>query len=358
MNRNILFISPYPRGTAPSQRFRYEQYISLLESEGFNCHFSPFWDEKSWKVLYKKGNFFLKLFGLIRGVFRRFNLLFTAKRYQILFIHREFNPLGFPWIVYILAKGYKIPIVFDFDDAVWIPNSSTHNSWTQGFRSFSATTRLISWASKVSCGNDYLKNFAGQFNPKTQLNPTTIDTENHHNQLAKPNDNVFVIGWTGSHSTIQYLIDLVPIIENIAREFPIELKVISDKQPPFQLSCLRYVPWSKENEIEELCTFHVGIMPLKSDPWSEGKCGFKALQYLSLGIPALVSPVGVNRNIVQHGKNGFLCTSAIEWENNLKLLINQPDLLEQLKPNTRSFIENHFSVNSNRNNFLALFTQF
>jgi glycosyltransferase involved in cell wall biosynthesis len=99
----------------------------------------------------------------------------------------------------------------------------------------------------------------------------------------------------------------------------------------------------------------VGVMPLLDDKWANGKCGFKALQYMALGIPALVSPVGVNTQIVDDGINGFICNTAEDWEKAIRLLLSNRVELERISANTRKKIEQSYSVKSNTYNFLQLF---
>lgn len=121
------------------------------------------------------------------------------------------------------------------------------------------------------------------------------------------------------------------------------------------LSSLKFIPWKKETEIADLLEFTVGIMPLKDDQWAQGKCGFKALQYLSLGIPALVSPVGVNFRIVDHEVNGFHCRTDEDWKQALVKCMTDQLLLKRLSGACRPKIVNEYSVSSNRKNFLHLF---
>jgi glycosyltransferase involved in cell wall biosynthesis len=352
--KRICWVVPYTRGQAPSQRFRFEQYLDVLEKNGYEHHFFPFWDQKAWRILYKPGHYLGKFLGLLRGIFRRHMLLFTFWKYDLIFIHREFSPVGFPWPVWVLSRIFKKAMVFDFDDAIWIPNSSASNRWTEKFRSYGATAKLIRWAHVVSCGNAYLQGFAKNFNPHAKLNPTTIDTENHHNIISNPTEWPFIIGWTGTHSTISYLYDLAPVIFSLAEKYQIEWRIISDKDPGFTHPCVRFVPWNKKTEIQDLATFHVGVMPLQTDPWSEGKCGFKALQYMALGIPALVSPVGVNSKIVTHGVHGFQCETEEEWRKALETLIENRALLAEMQAQTRASIEERFSVRSNTQNMLDI----
>jgi len=351
----ILFIVPYPTGQAASQRFRFEHYYKLLNEKNIEFRVCSFLDLKTWNILYKPGNHFRKFFGIVKGYFRRTADVFSSPKYDYVFIHREFSPVGLPLLEWVLAKVFRKKIIYDFDDAIWIPNNSEHNSYAYYLKRFSNTQTLCRWAYKVSCGNDYLCNFAKLYNENVVYNPTVIDVDNHHNETAEVHKEKFVIGWTGSHSTITYLDEIEPVIAELETKYDFEFHVISDKKPAFNLKSLRFKPWKKETEIEDLLQFSVGLMPLTNDQWAQGKCGFKALQYMSLGIPALVSPVGVNTKIVDHNVNGFLCSNSEDWKNYLETLMNDKSLLLKLSWQARPKIEKYYSVKSNEKNFLGLF---
>ena len=352
----ILFLVPYPVGEAASQRFRFEQYFDLLRQNNLEFDVSPFLDKKSWDILYQRGHFFQKLAGILRGKFRRIRDLFRMGRYDYVFIHREIFPVGPPVFEFIITKILRKKVIFDFDDAIWIPNHSDQNRFMYFLKRFKNATTLIKWSYKISCGNEYLARYSRQFNSNVVYNPTTIDTVNYHNRVRSNDSSHFVIGWTGSHSTLQYLNELVPVLKNLEEEYSFQLHVISDRSPDFHLNSLVWKKWKKETEIEDLLQFNVGLMPLTADKWSEGKCGFKALQYMALGIPALVSPVGVNTRIVDHGINGYICSSPEEWENTFAHLMTDREHLNKISSATRQKIEKYYSVSSNSENFLNLFT--
>ncbi|MGI8893201.1 MAG: glycosyltransferase family 4 protein [Bacteroidia bacterium] len=352
----VLFLVPYPVGEAASQRFRFEQYFDLLRANDIDFKISPFLDKKAWDILYLKGHFFQKFAAIVRGKMRRLSDLFSMGKYDYVFVHREVFPIGPPIFEFLITKILRKKVIFDFDDAIWIPNHSDHNRFMFFLKRFGNVTTLIKWAYKVSCGNEYLADYSRQFNDNVVYNPTTIDTENYHNQVKNQDSENFVIGWTGSHSTLQYLNDLVPVLKNLETEYDFQLHVISDRSPDFQLNSLVWKKWKKETEIEDLLQFNVGLMPLTVDKWSEGKCGFKALQYMALGIPAIVSPVGVNCKVVDHGVNGFVCSSPEEWENTLALLMTDRKHPKEISTATRQKIVNHYSVHSNAENFLKLFS--
>jgi glycosyltransferase involved in cell wall biosynthesis len=356
MGLKILFIVPYPTGKAPSQRFRFEQYYDILRAEGHEIEIRPFMTEKTWKILYLPGRFLQKALAILGGLFRRLFLLFSLKKYDYIFIHREATPIGPPFFEYIASKWLKKKIIYDFDDAIWIPNYSEANSFFSFLKGYKNVKHICRWAYKISCGNEYLCDFARQYNDNVVYNPTTIDTENYHNKVKSVLPEQFVIGWTGSHSTIRYIEVILPVLKELQQSHPFVFRVISDIAPDYDLESLEYRKWNKETEIEDLLSFSVGIMPLEDDKWANGKCGFKALQYMSLGIPALVSPVGVNTRIVDHGLNGYICSTAEEWKIALSELMEQKERLLEMSARTREKIQTHYSVRSNSRNFLNLFS--
>jgi len=351
----ILFVVPYPTGKAASQRFRFEQYYKLLEERGIDYDINPFLSDNIWNILYLPGKFHKKAIGILGGICKRFLLLFKLKSYDYLFIHREATPIGPAFFEYIASRWLKKKIVYDFDDAIWIPNYSEANSFFSFLKGYSNVKRICRMAWKVSCGNEYLCLFAKQYNESVVYNPTTIDTINLHNKQKDQSEKPFVIGWTGSHSTVRYLNELLPVLEELEKRYEFEFRVISDLPPEMELKSLKFVKWKKETEIEDLLFFNVGVMPLLDDKWAKGKCGFKALQYMSLGIPALVSPVGVNTKVVDDKINGFICKTSEDWKRALEELMSNQELLEEVSTNTRKKIENFYSVQSNSQNFLALF---
>jgi glycosyltransferase involved in cell wall biosynthesis len=356
---NILFLFPYPIGESPSQRFRFEQYFSLLESKDIHIQSQSFWDIATWKVLYLPGHAILKSIGLIKGFLRRFYILFQLKKYDFVFIHRECAPVGPPLIEWLITKIFKKRVIYDFDDAIWLHDERKESFIQRTLKWRSKVASICAWSFRVSCGNNYLKSFALKYNSQAVFNPTTIDTDFLHNPVLLPektrSENKVVIGWTGSHSTLKYLHQMSRAVKGIMEKYTnTEFIVIAD-QPPVLDFKFRFIPWNKETEIVDLFLLDIGIMPLPDDDWSKGKCGFKALQYMALKIPALVSPVGVNTKIIDEGINGFLCRTPDEWQLKLEYLIQNPALREKMGLQGKQKVEEYYSVTSNSPNFLSLF---
>jgi glycosyltransferase involved in cell wall biosynthesis len=356
----ILFLVPYPLHESPSQRFRFEQYFHILEKAGHRYTVQSFLDSGNWKIFFRPGNSFLKLLTLLKGYCRRVMMLFTALSYDFIFIHREATPLGPPLIEYILAKILRRKIIYDFDDAIWMTDRQ-HEPALLSFLKWRKKVRYIcGWSFRVSCGNEYLMKYALQYNKNAVYNPTTIDTEAWHNPElynTKKNPDIITIGWTGSHSTLKYLNAIEPVFRQIALDFPfVNFLIIADRPPDFSISQLTFKQWNARTEIEDLLAIDIGVMPLPDDEWSKGKCGFKALQYMALKVPAVVSPVGVNTSIVDNGVDGFIASTSDEWYQCLTKLIADQKLRLEMGEHARKKVINHYSVQSNTSTFLSLFT--
>ena len=353
----ILFLVPYPSGRAPSQRFRFEQYLDALVAAGHRYHVAPFISVATWAILYQPGQAAAKVLGILGGFWRRFILLFQVPTYDFVSVHREVAPIGPPIFEWFISRVLRKKVIYDFDDAIWLANTSEANKIAAGIKWHHKVADICRWAYKNSCGNAYLAGYARQFNARVVVNPTTIDTVHLHNQVRDQSaPGRLVIGWTGTHSTLKYLDQVVPVLAKLEQEgLDFEFRVISNQPPALPLRSLVFLPWRKDTEIADLLGFHVGLMPLESDPWAKGKCAFKALQYMALGIPALVSPVGMNTEVVQHGQNGFVCATASEWESSLRQLLANANLRQQLGATARKTIEQRYSVSANTANFLALF---
>lgn len=357
MSRTIHFIVPYPKGKAPSQRFRFEQYLDYLTENGFEIQFHSFHTDKSWKRLYSEGNTFLKITDLCYNFFRRKLLLFRLIPAKHIFIHREMAHIGPPVFEWILAKVLRKKYVYDFDDAIWLPNYSETNARFQKLKAYWKVNYCMKWASQITAGNDYLADYARKFNSNVSIIPTTIDTENLHNLTTDFEAKKVVIGWTGTHTTMHYLTEIIPIIEELEKTYSFEFRIISNEAPTFKLQSLKYVPWNKSTEIDDLAQLTIGIMPLKEDQWSNGKCGFKALQYMSLGIATIASPVGVNTQIIQDHSNGLLASTLDEWQHALQELLSSAALRKELGLNGKQTVIEKYSVLANREEYLNLFTQ-
>ncbi len=314
-------------------------------------------DEATWNILYKGGSALQKALGITKGYLKRIKtVLFDVPRYDYVFVHREAAPLGPPVFEWVVSKLWGKKMIYDFDDAIWIPNTSSENKIASSLKCNWKVKYICKWSYKIAGGNEYLCNYASQYNKNTVLVPTCVDVETMHNKLKEHRDGKTVVGWTGSQSTLFYLDMLVPILQKLQDELDFTFLVIANKNPALSLKNFQFIEWNETSEIDDLLKMDIGLMPLQADAWSEGKCGFKLIQYLSLGIPAIASPVGVNKAIIQEGVNGFIASNNQEWEDHLRKLIADTQLRKNLGKNGRNKIVAEFSIQSQKENFIKLFS--
>jgi len=351
----VLFVVPYPLNTAPCQRFRFEQYFDLLKCKGITYAVDPFVSPGLHRIIYKKGKYIAKFLYTFCCFLRRFYTVIRAFRYDIVFIHRETSPFGFIFFELFLKHAGK-KIIFDFDDAVYLPNFSGANNIARLFKNYNKIKKIISISDVVIAGNSHLERYAVNFNKNVIVIPTTIDTDKYPLIEKERRKNAPVcIGWSGSYTTIQHFILLENVFKRLRDKFNVTIKTIG---APSDFS-MKYIPivakiWCLENEIEELSGFDIGVMPLPDDEWGRGKCGLKALQYMALGIPAVCSPVGVNREIIQDGVNGFLANSEEEWIEKLSKLIKDHSLRKEIGIAGRKTVEERYSLARNGPVFLDI----
>jgi glycosyltransferase involved in cell wall biosynthesis len=194
-------------------------------------------------------------------------------------------------------------------------------------------------------GNPYLADYARQFNPQNvTVIPTTIDTDKYHFPENKPENEVPVIGWSGSHSTVQHLDTLRETLQDLAKVAKFRLRVIGTPNYKIEGVDVEAMAWRSETETSDLEPIDIGVMPLPDDQWSKGKCGLKALQYMALGVPTMCSPVGVNSDIIQDGENGFLASAKDEWIEKLKRLLASAELRRKLGAAGRRTVEEKYSA--------------
>ncbi len=354
---DILFVAGFPKKLYSSSRFRIEIYENILISNGHSIDFEYFWSKTAYETIYTQGNALKKFVHLLAGFKRRFSLLFRIKRYDYIFVLREATPIGPPVFEWLCTKLFRKKLIYDFDDAIWIQEASHFNPAAAFLKAQWKVGKICSWAHKVSVGNRFLYDYAKQFNPSVVLNPTCVDTRLGHNRLVDqtPKNDRIVLGWTGTFSTLKFLYDIIDVLQELENKYNFEFIVIADQNPQLPLKHFTFIRWNESTEIEDLMKCQIGLMPLKNDAYSEGKCGFKLIQYMSLGMPVLASPIGVNREIIEHGTNGFLCNSREEWINRLEELMTDTALRIRIGQNGRQKIIDRYSLESNGNNFLSLF---
>lgn len=350
--QKIYFLTVHRKDRSPSQRFRFEQYIDYFESEGYTCLFSSLLNEKEDKIIYTSGHYLRKAMIMLKCVYRRALDLFRIRKGDIVFVQRESIMIGTAIFEKWIAR--KTCLVYDFDDAIWISNISKFNRHLGWLKNPAKIPEIIKVADQVIAGNDYLAAYALTLNNHVEVIPTTVDTRRFQSNPPKQFSEPYCIGWSGSFSTIPHFELLIPVLKDLKAHFGdrIYFKVIGDENYRHPALGIQGIRWESRNEVEELSEMDIGLMPLPDDAWSQGKCGLKGLIYLSMGIPAILSPVGVNSKIISDGQNGYLAATSEEWIRKITYLIENPEKMAMIGKKGRETVIKHFSVEANKQHYL------
>ncbi len=352
--QKIYFIAPFYRDRSPSQRFRFEQYWSYFEEQGYECCLLNIVNKGEDKILYGNVPVYKKGFLFVKFFFRRMKHYFKVTKNDVVFVQREACFLGFTIFEYLLSR--KAPFIFDFDDAIWVPNVSEANKKMAFLKNFSKTAKIISYSDAVIAGNAYLANYAKQYNQNVTIIPTTVDTDTFVPPKTSDSKASICIGWSGSKTTVQHFRLLENVLLKLKEKYAdaIYFKLIGDETYYNEALNLKGTAWSSDTEVSELQEIDIGVMPLENDRWSKGKCGLKGLTYMSLQIATVMSPVGVNKDIIQHNVNGFLAETEEDWFNYLSQLIEDEQLRKRLGQEARTTVVEKYSILANREHYLEV----
>jgi len=351
--RRLLVLLPKPMGLSPSQRFRLEQWAPHLAAEhGIRLDFAPFESRALTDLLPKPGKVAAKAIFTLRDFVRRSAAIARARDYDAVVVHREAALLG-PAIYETMLAALRIPIIFDFDDAIWAPGQVLSQGVFSKLRFPSKTRSIIRRSAIVTAGNAFLADFARSNGATVEVVPTSIELADYPTVPEPSSSEPFVVCWTGSTPTLTHFEYARAPLEAFARQGRLRVKVICNVPPARAIEGaeMEFVPWSADGEAATLGACHVGIMPLPDDEFARGKCGLKALQCMSTGRPVIVSPVGVNLEIVKPGENGFLASSVDEWVTALNQLADSPELRARLGANARRTVEQQYSAETSAARF-------
>ena len=323
---------------SPPSRYRIWQFVDPLRKLGHEVTVRVIWPERNWTPSLKFG-LFKPVIAFSGTLLQRISALWITRdieHFDIVMMNRDILPsIRFSSIESWLCKRNP-RIIFDFDDAIFL-----------GPRNQKLKKILKNFA-LLTPGNSYLAEFARSVNGNVRIWPTVIDTDAYQ-PLSHRSTGKIRIGWSGSVSTVKYCL---PLLENVITKLSsiedFEFVVITKSDPKIDWKNVnyRFVPWTPETEVVGIQQLDIGLMPLEDTPFQRGKCGLKAIQYMAAGIPALVSPVGVNAEIVIHGRQGFHCRTEDDWIKYMQLLIHDEILRKKLGQAARERVVNNYSINS------------
>lgn len=316
--KQILFL--VPRLDKASTRYRILQYLPALAEAGIRHEI---------RAVSKVARDWPRLLKQVRAA-------------DVVFIQKKL----FSAFEIALLKKLSRRLIYDFDDAVMFKDSlASDRQHARQRRRFAATARR---ADLLIAGNGYLQEQGLALGRPTVLLPTPLDMERYLPKPRPATGDMVILGWIGSRGTLKYLRQIVPALEELGRCLPnLRLKIVADDF--FELNHLPVIKknWSATDEIDDIHSFDIGLMPLSDDVWTRGKCGFKLLQCMAVGLPVVCSPVGANREIVTDGVEGFWAARQEEWVEKLTTLAGDAELRRALGNRGRDKVLRRYSLKAN-----------
>jgi glycosyltransferase involved in cell wall biosynthesis len=311
----------------PSARFRVRQLIPALLQEGVEMdEFIPPISK------YPPSQQWLRPLWGVAALAGRIPAIMATYKYDIVLLQRELLST-----LVTLEPLTKCPRVLDVDDAIFLHRGGRF------------AKRLAQLSDMVICGNDFIAEWFSKWNKNITVIPTAIDTNRYiPRRENRSSQDKIVIGWMGTSGNFKYLYKIESALERVIKTRPeIIFKIISDRKPKFKEKLnekIEYIKWSQETEITDIQSMTIGIMPLANTDWEKGKCSFKMLQYMACGIPVVVSPVGMNAQILGESKVGFGVNTLEEWVDALICLLDSPEQREKMGSNGRKLVEAKYNI--------------
>ena len=353
MEKTILILAPHVLDRSPSQRYRFEQYLDFLNEKNISYDISHLLDLKDGYLLYGEGRHLRKILIVIKSLRKRLSDILRSKHYDFIYIHKSAFFFGLFIEKWIRIRSKKV--VYDFDDAIWVMHTNHNQGIFNRLKNPDKTSEIIALSDHVIAGNTYLAEYARKYNSNVSIIPSTINLDKYN--VSKKSNSRICIGWTGSFSTIRYFNTIVPVLEKIKQKYgdTVYFKLIGEPSYRNKQLGITGIEWNSETEARDLSELDIGIMPLPATPWTRGKCAMKGIQYMALGIATVLSPVGMNKDVISDGENGFLAATEEEWLQKLSILIEDNELRKKLGEAGKETVKKKYSVQVNKERWLNVF---
>jgi glycosyltransferase involved in cell wall biosynthesis len=344
--KRLLFLTPSPIDSA-SERYRIYQFLPHLERAGFACTVRPFATRALHRAIQRE-KLASKLLLTPLCYMRRVLQLTTLSQYDAIVVHRGIFPFPWPALEKIIVSRHP-KVIFDFDDAIHVGHQdvgATKYPWIYKLKYGPGVNEMLRHSTHVIAGNRTLADHASQFNSQVSVIPTVVDLDQYAYQTPRTSSDVLTIGWVGSRSTSPYLLEIEPALRRLSEAYPgkIRFQIYGHPERTLNLPNFSSLPFSLATEITDLRNIDIGIMPAPDNQWTQGKCAFKAIQYMALGIPTVVSPVGMATELIQNNVNGFWARTPQQWFEMLSQLVSDTQLRVRFSEAGRKTIESRYSL--------------
>lgn len=328
-------------------RYRIGTFARMLEAEGHRCTVCLPMSMEEEERYFGNASAPRKCWMLLRVVLRRLVQLRHVPGADAVYFRGPLLPYG-PPILERVIRWINPRLVFDIDDAIWEPPAHVESAFLR-LVDFGWTRKMAGLCAHAVVGNELLRDYVAPLNPHVSIIPTCIDMEFHTDKrsgnrgLESPLSIKVVLGWTGLKDNLGYLAPIESVLKELAEEHNIVLHIATGKPYALEGVAVENEYWTLDREIDYLQHADIGLMPLHDTPRARGKCAFKALQYMAVGTPVVLSPVGMNTEVVEEGVSGFLADTPEAWKEKLGRLIADPALRERMGRAARERVRARYS---------------
>lgn len=355
----VLALASYPVDAAAT-RFRLQQFVGPLADRDIALTIHPFLDSDLFRHLYRRESLPRTAVGLVKSAFLRLADVISARQADVILIQREAMMFGPPVIEWLTTRAMKRPMVLDLDDATYVSYTSpTYGSLGKALKWFSKTDDLIKWATIVTCGNSSIAQYVSSKGARARILPTVVDLEVFKPLLSPGTSGPLVLGWIGTHSTFPYLESIFPALSSLAENYPFRLKVVGAAKANISIPGVEVenLPWNLAREVEDFQSIDIGLYPidasLYSGKWAFGKSGFKAIQYMAVGIPYVATPVGGSAEIGEAGATHLFAMTSDEWYHALESLITDGERRQGMGSAGRRHVIEHYGLSDQADKLAA-----
>lgn len=317
--RVVTVLAVHPPSVAAT-RLRAVQYFEALAESGLHPKLWSFLREDDLPHWYGDSQL-RRAWVVVRALFRMPLVLAHIWRASVVVVQREALPLG-PPLVELLAARLR-PMVWDIDDALWqsyvSPTAGRVPRWLRA--TADKYRRTCERSDEVWAGSEVLAAWCRRHNDHVHLIPTVVPVP----RSLPPPPPGRTVGWVGSHSTREFVEAILPALAEITP--PPRVHVVgANPAVPATLDVV-IEPWSPRIEEQALAATRVGVYPVDPDhPLAAGKCGLKAILFMSQGIPCVVTPTTTNATVVREGIDGLHARSPAEWTAAVQSLLDDDGL--------------------------------
>jgi glycosyltransferase involved in cell wall biosynthesis len=344
---NVLALASYPVEAAAT-RFRLQQFVGPLADRDIALTIHPFINSKLFEHLYLQGSSPRIAVGLLKSAFLRLADVTLARKADVILVQREAMMFGPPVIEWLTTRALKTPMVLDLDDATYVSYTSpTYGGLGKALKWFSKTDDLIKWAALVTCGNRSIAEYVARKGVQARIIPTVVDTDVFRPAPRPSVAGPVVLGWIGTHSTFPYLESIFPVLRELATKHEFVLKVVGAGKDEVSIPGVKVenAMWEMGREVADFQSIDVGLYPLDASlyaGWAAGKSGFKAIQYMGVGVPYVATPVGASAEIGEAGVTHLFASTPDEWYGALEtLIVNEGRRLKMGEAGRRHVVEHY-----------------